>query len=137
RHTRFSRDWSSDVCSSDLTIKEIIVVGIYNTKDRMEEYSNSIKGNKYIQFIIDELKPFIDANYRTLSSRENTAVMGSSMGGLISFYLVWNFPDVFSKAGCLSSSFYFDDEHAIKMVKNYSGPKKNIKIYLDHGEDGI
>jgi|SRR5690554_1206405 len=134
-------DWRVDETVTSLikekTIKEIIVVGIYNTKDRMEEYSNSIKGNKYIQFIIDELKPFIDANYRTLSSRENTAVMGSSMGGLISFYLVWNFPDVFSKAGCLSSSFYFDDEHAIKMVKNYSGPKKNIKIYLDHGEDGI
>src|SRR5690606_21085786 len=86
-------------------------------------------------FIIDELKPFIDANYRTLSSRENTAVMGSSMGGLISFYLVWNFPDVFSKAGCLSSSFYFDDEHAIKMVKNYIGHKKNIKIYLDNSKN--
>jgi len=44
---------------------------------------------------------------------------------------------VFSKAGCLSSSFYYHDDNAIKLVKDYSGPKKNIKIYIDHGEDGL
>ncbi|RPI70595.1 MAG: alpha/beta hydrolase [Ignavibacteriales bacterium] len=134
-------DWRVDETLTRLIkqnqIQEIIVVGIYNTKERLEEYSSSKKGIKYIRFIVDELKPFIDSEYRTMPGRENTAILGSSMGGLISFLLVWNHPDVFSKAGCLSSSFYYHEDHAIKIVKNCSGPKKNIKIYIDHGEDGL
>jgi len=90
-----------------------------------------------IKFIIDELKPFIDAQYRTLTDRENTAVIGSSMGGLISFLISWEHPEIFSKTGCMSSSFYYHEDKVIKMVMNYSGPKKNIKIYIDHGEDGL
>lgn len=134
-------DWRIDETLTKLIkqkrIQEIIVVGIYNTKERLEEYSDSIKGRNYIHFIIEELKPFIDSEYRTLTGRENTAVLGSSMGGLVSFLMVWNHSDVFSKAGCMSSSFYYQDDKTIKMVKDYSGPKKNIKIYIDHGEDGL
>ncbi len=63
--------------------------------------------------------------------------MGSSMGGLISFLIAWKHPDVFSKAGCLSSSFYYNKDKILKMVKNYRGKKKNIQIYIDHGEDGL
>jgi predicted alpha/beta superfamily hydrolase len=59
------------------------------------------------------------------------------MGGLISFLIAWNHPEVFSMAGCMSSSFYYHEDKALKMVKNYSGPKKNIRIYIDHGEDGL
>lgn len=58
------------------------------------------------------------------------------MGGLISFLAAWNHPKVFSKAGCMSSSFYYHEDKAIKMVKEYNGHKKDIKIYIDHGEDG-
>lgn len=134
-------DWRVDETLTKLIkknlIREIIVVGIYNTKDRLEEYSASPKGDKYIKFLIDELKSYIDKNYRTLKDSENTAVMGSSMGGLISFLIAWNHPDVFSKAACLSSSFYYQDDKAIEMVKKYNGPKKKIKIYIDHGEDGL
>jgi len=134
-------DWCVDETLTKLInqnkVEEIIVVGIYNSADRLSEYSDSEKGQNYMKFIIDELKPFIDAEYRTLADKENTAVMGSSMGGLISFLITWNYPDVFSKAGCLSSSFYYHDDMAIKLVKDYSGPKKNIKIYIDHGEDGL
>jgi len=90
-----------------------------------------------MRFITEELKPLIDSEYRTLTDRENTAVMGSSMGGLISFLIAWNYPEVFSKTACLSSSFYYHNDKAISAVSNYSGPKKNIKIYLDHGEDGL
>jgi predicted alpha/beta superfamily hydrolase len=134
-------DWCVDETLTKLIsqkkIQEIIVVGIYNTKERLEEYSDTEKGRGYIKFIIKELKPFIDSGYRTLNSRENTAVMGSSMGGLISFLITWNHPEVFSKAGCMSSAFYYHDDKPIKMVKDYGGPKKNIKIYIDHGEDGL
>ena len=134
-------DWRVDETLTKLIrknmIKEIIVVGINNSKDRIKEYSDSEAGRNYIKFMIEELKPFIDSGYRTLSDRENTAVMGSSMGGLISFLIAWNHSEIFSKAGCMSSSFYYQDDKAIKMVKNFSGQKKNIKIYIDHGEDGL
>lgn len=134
-------DWRVDETVTRLIkekkIPEIIIVGIYNTPDRLDEYSDSEKGNKYIQFIVNELKPFIDESYETLPDAKNSAVIGSSMGGLISFLITWKYEDVFSKAGCMSSSFYYDNEKAIRMVKNYDGPKKNFRIYIDHGEDGL
>ena len=134
-------DWRVDETLTKLIeedkIEEVIVVGIYNTSDRLEEYSDSEKGKKYIRFVIDEVKTFVDLRYRTLRDRKNTAVMGSSMGGLISFLMAWNHPDVFYKAGCLSSSFHYNSDKAIDMVKKYSGKKKRIKVYIDHGEDGL
>jgi predicted alpha/beta superfamily hydrolase len=140
--TSFSgTDWRVDETLTKLIkedkIEEVIVIGIYNTHDRLEEYSDSEKGKKYIKFIIEELKPFVDLRYRTLRDRKNTAAMGSSMGGLISFFMVWNHQDVFCKAGCLSSSFYYNSDKAIEMVIKHSGQKKKIKIYIDHGEDGL
>ncbi len=135
------KDWRIDETITKLIrqkkMKEIIVVGIYNTADRLEEYSWSDKGQKYLSFIIDELKPFIDFEYKTKTGKEDTAIMGSSMGGLISFYAAWHHPEVFSMAGCLSSSFYFNNDRSIKQVELYNGPKKHVKFYIDHGEDGL
>jgi predicted alpha/beta superfamily hydrolase len=135
------KDWRADETITKLIrkrkIKDIIVVGIYNTPDRLDEYCWSEKGQLYLRFIVEELKPFIDSNYRTLADRENTAIIGSSMGGLISFYAGWFYPEVFSKAGCMSSSFYYHNDHALKLVEDYNGPKKNVKFYIDHGEDGL
>lgn len=59
--------------------------------------------DKYLKFLVEELKPFIDKNYSTLTDAENTCVMGSSMGGLISMYAICERPDVFGGAGCLST----------------------------------
>ncbi|MCX8104668.1 MAG: alpha/beta hydrolase-fold protein [Ignavibacterium album] len=135
------KDWRVDETLSKLIrkrkVKDVIVVGIYNTPDRLDEYSWSDKGKLYLKFIIEELKPFIDSNYRTLTDRENTAMIGSSMGGLISFYAGWFHNDVFSKVGCMSSSFYYQHDQALKIVEEYDGPKKNVKFYIDHGEDGL
>jgi predicted alpha/beta superfamily hydrolase len=134
-------DWQVDETVTRLIkeykIKEIVVVGIYNTSDRLEEYSDSEKGEKYLKFIVEELKPFVDTKYRTLPDNRNTAIMGSSMGGLISFIAAWKHPEVFSMAGCMSSSFYYNDEKVFKMIDEYEGPKKQIKFYIDHGEDGL
>jgi len=134
------KDWRVDETVTRLIkqkkIKEIIVVGIYNTPDRLDEYSWSEKGQNYLKFIVQELKPFIDNAYRTLRDKDNTAIMGSSMGGLISFYAAWHHPDVFSMAGCMSSSFYYNNDRSIKQVEDYKGQKKHIKFYIDHGEDG-
>ncbi len=134
-------DWQVDETASRLikagALQEIIVVGIYNTPERLEEYSDSPKGRSYMKFMVEQLKPFIDKYYRTMPGKEYTAAMGSSMGGLISFLLAWNYPDVFGKAACMSSSFYYDNDKAINMVRDYKGDKKKIKIYIDHGEDGL
>ncbi len=134
-------DWQVDETVSRLIktgrMKEILIVGINNTEDRLEEYSDSEKGNNYMKFIIDELKPLVDSTYRTLPDPRNTAVLGSSMGGLISFLLVWKNPAVFSMAGCMSSSFYYDNDRIFKTISDSSRPKAGIKIYIDHGEDGL
>lgn len=132
-------DWQVDETVSRLIkddmLEEIIVVGIYNTADRLKEYSLCKTGIKYMKFVSGELKEFIDKNYKT--EINNTAVMGSSMGGLISFLIAWNYPAIINKAACMSSSFYYDSEKVIKMVNKYNGAKKEIKIYVDHGEDGL
>jgi len=134
------KDWRIDETLTRLIkqkrIKEIIVVGIYNSHDRLDEYSWSDKGKNYLKFVIEEIKPFIDNKYRTLADKENTAIMGSSMGGLISFYAAWYYPEVFSMAACMSSSFYYNNDSSIKQVEEYQGQKKHIKFYIDHGEDG-
>jgi predicted alpha/beta superfamily hydrolase len=135
------KDWLVDETVTRLIkeykIKEIIVVGINNSEERLEEYSDTEKGERYQKFIIEELKAFVDSKYRTLSDNNNTAVMGSSMGGLASFLIAWEHPEVFSMAGCMSSSFYYNDDKVFKMLDEYTGPKKHIKFYIDHGEDGL
>jgi predicted alpha/beta superfamily hydrolase len=135
------KDWQVDETVTRLIkeykIKEVIVVGIYNTGDRLEEYSDTEKGEKYLKFLIEELKAFVDSKYKTLPDPNNTAIMGSSMGGLASFLAAWKHPEVFSMAGCMSSSFYYNDDKVFKMLDEYSGPKKHIKFYIDHGEDGL
>jgi predicted alpha/beta superfamily hydrolase len=134
-------DWRVDNVSDSLIksgkMKEIIIVGIYNSPDRTEEYSDTDLGHAYARFVVDKLKPFIDSTYRTLPDQKNTAVMGSSMGGLISFLFVWWYPNVFYQAGCLSSAFLSDNDKILKQVKKYSGPKKNIRVYLDNGSVGL
>ncbi|MGB5288671.1 MAG: alpha/beta hydrolase-fold protein [Ignavibacteriaceae bacterium] len=135
------KDWQVDETVTRLIreykIKEIIVVGIYNNENRLEEYSDSEKGERYRKFLIEELKAFVDSKYRTLPDNKNTAIMGSSMGGLASFLIAWKHPEVFGMAGCMSSSFYYNDDKVFKMLDEYTGPKKHIKFYIDHGEDGL
>jgi predicted alpha/beta superfamily hydrolase len=134
-------DWHVDEVADSLIrsgkVDELVVVGVYNTADRIAEYSDTDLGRSYALFVINELKPFIDKTYRTKPDRENTAVMGSSLGGLISFLFVWWYPDVFSEAGCLSSAFLADSDKILKEVQEYTGAKKNIRIYLDCGSEGL
>ena len=82
---------------------------------------------------MEKLKPLIDAKYRTLSGLADTAVMGSSLGGVVSFYLGWQWPDVFGKVACLSSTFTFRD-NLLERVR--SEARRNIHIYLDSGWPG-
>jgi predicted alpha/beta superfamily hydrolase len=130
-------DWRVDEVADSLirddAIEEMIIVGIYNSPDRIPEYSDSDLGKAYARFVVEKVKPLIDSTYRTKPGRQNTAVMGSSMGGLISFLFVWWYPDVFSKAGCLSSVFDTRAESALNLVRAEKGKTHDVKIYFDCG----
>jgi predicted alpha/beta superfamily hydrolase len=137
RTSAFRVDWQIDETADSLMRKglmeDIIIVGICNTPDRRSEYSENDTGYAYINFIVDSLKPFIDRNYRTLSGREHTATGGSSMGGLISFMLTWERPDIFSGAICMSPAFKVRRFNYVDNVESYRGGKKDINLYIDNG----
>ena len=137
----FGYDWRADEVADSLikvgVMKEIIIVGIYNTSDRTSEYTHTQLGYTYMDFVVNKLKPFIDNEYRTLPNPENTGVCGSSAGGLISMMMVWNYPNVFANGACFSSAFKIQKLNYVDTVLNYSGKKKNIKLYIDNGGMGI
>jgi predicted alpha/beta superfamily hydrolase len=130
-------DWRVDEIADSLIrmklIDEVIVVGLYNTPDRLAEYSDSPLGEAYLNFVVTVVKPMIDSAYKTKSDRKHTAVMGSSMGGLSSLIFAWKRPDVFGIVGALSTSFWYDDETTLKKIRDYAGHKKELRIYLDCG----
>jgi len=137
----FGYDWRADEVADSLikvgAINEIIIVGIYNTEDRRQEYIYTNLGYTYMDFVVNRLKPFIDKEYRTLPDKKNTAICGSSAGGLISFMIAWRYPEIFSKAACLSPAFKRQELNYVDTIVNYSGKKKNIKFYIDNGGIGI
>lgn len=103
-----------------------------------------IVGNRYADFVVSTLKPFIDANYRTLTDRDHTAVMGSSMGGLMSLYLICRYPEIFGKAGCLSTHWYGVQtdggkfgEAMMKFVGDNLPDPGTHRLYFDHGTTTI
>lgn len=132
-------DWKIDEIVSGLIknelMEEIIIVAINNTKNRLKEYNYfSDEGKLYAAFLIKEVKRHVDENFRTSKGKLNNAVMGSSLGGLFSFQLFWNYPNIFGKAACMSNSFGVNDREIFKTVKN--NPFFNIdnKLYIDCGE---
>jgi predicted alpha/beta superfamily hydrolase len=137
-------DWSIDETADELikkkTIKPFIVVGIYNTSDRMKEYTPGDKGTAYMDFIVKTVKPLIDSTYRTKPDRKHTIVGGSSAGGIISFMLAWEHPDVFSKAICMSPAFKSissNDWDYARVVESSNGKKKHVFFYMDNGGVGL
>ncbi len=130
-------DWQIDETADSLIrkneIEPIIIVGISNTANRTSEYSENDTGYAYIDFLVNDVKPMIDKKYKTKRGREHTAVAGSSMGGLISFMIAWEHPDVFMKAACLSPAFKISRFNFVDNVVSYTGEKKDILFYIDNG----
>jgi len=102
-------DWGVDEAVVRLVeqgvIPPVIVVGAWSTAERSPEYSPWQRAPDYARFLIEELMPRVNAEFRTLTGPEHTGVMGSSMGGLLSFYLVTHHPEVFGSCGCESTHF--------------------------------
>lgn len=145
--TSFVGEWDVDGTLNTLyekTGKGFIVVGVENGGEkRIEEYTpyknekyGGGKGAIYIDFLANELKPYVDKNYRTVTTAENTAIIGSSLGGLISFYGGLKYPDVFGKIGALSTSFWFSSDKINDFAKE-NGNQQDSKIYfLVGGKEG-
>src|SRR5262249_13006017 len=127
--------WRTDEIINTLdkmnAIQEVIVVGIY-PHDRTNEYT--MPGYEdYGRFLVEKLKPVIDGKHRTLIGPTNTAAMGSSLGGVVSFYLGCEWAEVFVMIACLSSKFTYRD-NLLDRVSTES--KRKLRIYLDSGWPG-
>lgn len=166
----FGVEWAVDETvvrlSSTGEIPECIVVGIWNTAKRYPEYQpqkpyqeldstfreqvTSLYGGEpisdnYLAFIVNELKPFVDSNFRTRSERESTYIMGSSMGGLVSIYAICEYPEIFCGAACLSTHWVtradLESGEMARVMQQYLienlPSASNHKIYFDYGTAGL
>lgn len=132
--TSFSGEWGVDEMLDSMKAN-CIVVGIDNGGvKRMTEYNphdhpqqGKGEGKAYLEFVVKTLKPFIDKRYRTLKSKESTAIAGSSMGGLISMYAGLYYPTIFGSVGVLSPAFWAVPQlktEVIQMAKRkYAGQR--------------
>lgn len=143
-------DWTVDRLVSEGRMREIIMVAVDNTRERYSEYrgpsrqperknrrqrqDDPTRFELYAAFLIEELKPRIDREYRTLKGAANTAVMGSSLGGICSLALAWEHPKVFGGAASLSGSFQIDKRYFLTEVLQAAKRRsKPFKVYLDSG----
>jgi len=129
------QDWgldeSLDLLNSMNLMDRAIVVGVY-AKDRLEEYT-APGYEAYGRALGTELKPWVDRGWRTLPEPARTAVMGSSLGGVLAFHLAWTYPELFGNAACLSSTFGFRDDLMERVRRDSCGRHESLKIYLDSG----
>lgn len=137
--TSYVGEWKVDEVLNKLyeeTGVGLIVIGIENDgENRVKEYTpwthekyGGGKGKEYIEFIVNVLKPFVDSNYRTKPQAKHTALIGSSLGGLISYYGGLEYPNVFGKIGALSTSFWFSK--SIFQLTKEKGNLRKTRIYL-------
>ncbi len=113
-------DWGVDEAVVRLVergvMPPIIVVGVWSTPQRTREYLPQLGAPTYARFLIEELMPRVNAEFRTLTGPANTTTMGSSAGGLLSFYLVTHHADVFGACGCVSTHFPVSEALVARIV---------------------
>lgn len=122
------------------TLQPLIVVGISNAgMRRLDEYTPTNdkrrgggEADAYGRFVVEELKPFIDAFYRTLPDASQTGLGGSSLGGLVTLYLGLKYPTIFSRLAVMSPSVWWDRRAILKNVR-HARPKPRLRIWLDIG----
>lgn len=160
-------DWGVDEKIDSLLklnkIKNTVVVAIWNNgKKRFNEYMpeapddilstpevkrglaeqtgfNDLYSNEYLKFIVEEVRPFIEKNYNISTEREDTSIMGSSMGGLISLYAICKYPDIFGGAGCISTHWpvpVLGQAYIATLPESLPNPETH-KIYFDYGTEAL
>lgn len=93
--------------------------------------------DEYLGFIVEELKPYIDGHYRTRPDRASTAIMGSSMGGLISLYAICEYPDVFGATGCVSTHWPAVEGVILPYLRDRLPDPATHRIYFDFGTETV
>lgn len=144
-----NHEWGVDETAQALiaasAIEALIIVAIYNAGlDRIEEYTPTRDtarragghANEYGRMIVEELKPFIDRTYRTRVRAADTALAGSSLGGLVTLYLGLRYPATFSKLAVLSPSVWWDNRFIVRRI-NLLSSRPALRIWLSVGvEEG-
>jgi len=139
--TSYVGEWEVDEYMDTLIDNQSIIIGIeHGNEERINELTpykhekyGGGKGDSYLKFIKNTLKPHIDVSYRTKSETENTTIFGSSLGGLISFYAAIKYPETFGTAVAFSPSFWINPE-IFEMVASTDIPKTS-KFYFLAGTD--
>ncbi len=139
------KEWRVDEVAEGLIdsgqIEPIIIVGVYNagsarndeyTPTRDENYKTGGKADLYGRMLVEELKPFIDATYRTRKDASHTGLGGSSLGGIVSLYLALKYPHVFGKVAAVSPSVWFANKQIIRYAEAIKA-KPKTRIWLDMG----
>ena len=136
---------AADAAIGERTAAPMIIVGVDHAGPaRMDEYtpvtdakhSGGGRAADYARFVVEELKPAIDARYRTLADAEHTGVGGSSLGGLVSLYLVLHHPDVFRRAAVLSPSVWWGGRAILADTDAYDGTPPRLWLYIG-GREGM
>jgi predicted alpha/beta superfamily hydrolase len=142
-------------------IREALVVGVWNTPNRSFEYlpqkaatqaevpinvegvplpavpREQIISDRYLKFLVTELKPFIDTAYRTAPDQQDTFIMGSSSGGLISAFAISEYPKIFGGAGCMSTHWPAGNGMLIAYLKRHLPDPDSHKFYFDYGTETV
>jgi predicted alpha/beta superfamily hydrolase len=137
------QDWhvgpTADQCIHEGAVQPLIIVGMYNTKARIREYTPTHvpklgggRADRYARFLIEEVKPFVDVEYRTLAGAEHTGIGGSSLGGLVSLYLGLKHSNLFGRIAALSPSVWWNQLVIHRFVESiHVEPRPSI--WLDIG----
>jgi predicted alpha/beta superfamily hydrolase len=130
------KDWgvkeTSQILHAMQAIEDFVIVGVYSNEDREEKYTKPGYA-AYARSIVEELVPAEQLFLRTTGNRRDRCMWGSSLGGVVSFYSVWQYPDLFGGAICMSSTFSYKDD---LMERVMSEPKRDVGFYLDSGWPG-
>jgi predicted alpha/beta superfamily hydrolase len=137
----FTREWEIDETMEAASARgfQAIVVGIPNAgPDRLREYTpwpdpkhGGGDGERYLDFVVETVKPLVDRDFRTLTGREETGIAGSSLGGLISLHAFFTRRDTFGFAGVMSPSLWYAGGRVMKDLPAMETPPG--RIYLDVG----
>lgn len=137
------QDWhvgqTADACIQSGAVEPLIIVGMYNTKARIREYTPTHvpklgggRADRYAKFLIEEVKPFVEREYRTLNDSSRTGIGGSSLGGLVSLYLGMKHTEIFGRIAALSPSVWWNQLVIHRFVQAmYVEPRP--RIWLDIG----
>ena len=137
------QDWhvgqTADYGITSGEIEPLIIVGMYNTKARIREYTPTHvpklgggRADRYAKFLIEEVKPFVEREYRALPGPENTGIGGSSLGGLVSLYLGLKHARIFGKIAALSPSVWWN-QLVIHRFAQGMHVEPRPRIWLDIG----